>query len=102
MKKIIYLICVTVLLNNCAYKPVVDTAGRSGTFNIDKANQLTNDLQHCKYLAKENTKTFVEYSKYVWNYYFRAGTLYLSPKVEYTYPKIYKNCLINRGHSVVN
>jgi len=86
----------------CAYKPVIDTAGRSGTFDTNKSDQITNDLQHCKFLAKENTSTFVETGKYVWNYYFRAYTLYLSPKAEYKYPKIYKNCLRNRGHSVVD
>ena len=43
------------LLASCAYKPVVDTAGRSGTFNENKAHEITNDIQHCKKLAKNNT-----------------------------------------------
>ena len=101
MKKTL-LIGLMLLVTNCAYKPVVDTGGRSGTFEISKAEQLTNDLQHCKVLAKENTNSFVETGKYIWNYYFRASTLYLSPKVDYNYPKIYKKCLLGRGHSVVN
>ena len=95
------LIGLMLLVTNCAYKPVIDTNGRSGTFDYSKSDEITNDLQHCKTLAKDNTNSFVEASKYVWNYYFRAGTLYLSPKAEYSYPTIYKNCLINRGHSVV-
>tara|TARA_R100000231_G_C5300305_1_gene157347 strand:+ start:532 stop:810 length:279 start_codon:yes stop_codon:yes gene_type:complete len=89
------------LVTNCVYKPVVDTAGRSGTFDKSKSDEITNDLQHCKTLAKENTNALVESGKYVWNYYFRAGTLWLSPKAEYSYPKIYKKCLTNRGHSVI-
>jgi hypothetical protein len=95
-------LCLILFVQACAYRPVIDTAGRSGTFDINKSDQITNDLQHCKFLAKDNTSSFVEAGKYVYNYYFRAGTLYLSPKAEYSYPKIYKNCLINRGHSVVN
>jgi hypothetical protein len=36
------------LLQGCAkYKPIIDTAGRSGTFNEDKAKEITNDIQHC-------------------------------------------------------
>ena len=34
-------------LTSCAsYKPIVDTAGRSGTYNEDKAKEISNDLQH--------------------------------------------------------
>ena len=56
MKKIILFTMVSLtLLQACSYKPIIDTAGRSGTFNEDKAKEITNDLQHCKYLAKENT-----------------------------------------------
>ena len=101
MKKIL-LLGLMLLATNCSYKPVIDTTGRSGTYNEDRAREITNDLQHCKTLAKENTNSFVETGKYVWNYYFRASTLYLSPKVDYSYPKIYKKCLEGRGHSVVN
>ena len=99
MKKIIFLM---LFLTSCSYKPVIDTAGRSGTFDISKSDEITNDLQHCKTLAKENTNGLIESSKYVWNYYFRSSTLWLSPKAEYVYPKLYRNCLTNRGHSVLN
>ena len=102
MKKIIYLLVLVFCLTNCSYKPVIDTAGRSGTFDYSKSDEITNDLQHCKVLAKDNTNKVVEGSKYVWNYYFRASTLWLSPKAEYSYPTLYKNCLTNRGHSVIN
>ena len=53
MKKI-YLILL-IFLTNCAYKPLVDTSGRSGTFDKAKAVELTNDLQHCKTIGKDNT-----------------------------------------------
>ena len=41
------------LLQACSYKPIVDTAGRSGTFDKSQAVELTNDLQHCESIAKK-------------------------------------------------
>ena len=46
---------VCTLLNACAYKPIIDTAGRSGTFDTDQAKEITNDTQHCQTIAKNNT-----------------------------------------------
>ena len=89
-------------LASCTYKPVIDTSGRSGTFDYSKSDEITNDLQHCEYLARDNTNNILEGSKYVWNYYLRAGTFWFSPKAEYDYPKLYRNCMKNRGHSVLN
>ena len=62
MKKMIMLIGLSItLLQGCAsYKPVIDTNGRSGTFNEDKARMITDDLLHCKTLAKDNTKTTIQ------------------------------------------
>ena len=56
MKKTI-LLCglLATLLQGCAYKPIIDTAGRSGTFDSDRANLITDDQLHCKTLAKDNT-----------------------------------------------
>ena len=96
------LLLILISLSNCAYKPVVDTSGRSGTFDNTKAVELTNDLQHCKTLAKDNTNTLVEGGKYVYNYYFRPSVLWLSPKANYNYPDMYRSCLKGRGHSVLN
>ena len=42
------------IIRCASYKPIVDTGGRSGTFDEDKAKEISNDLQHCKQLAKEN------------------------------------------------
>ena len=42
-----------IFLNACAYNPIIDTAGKSGTFNTDQAKEITNDLQHCKTLADQ-------------------------------------------------
>ena len=92
MKKTI-LLCglLATLLQGCAYKPIIDTAGRSGTFNTDQAKEITNDLQHCKTLAKENT-TFVG------NILFWS----VSPTMDTKYESITRKCLTKRGHSVLN
>ena len=91
----IRLILFTVLLGfltSCAsYKPIVDTAGRSGTFGDDKAKEISNDLQHCKQLAKENTNTLSNISFWL-----------MSPTAQTQYEDIYRKCMINRGHSVLN
>ena len=50
---------VCTLLNACAYKPIIDTAGRSGTLNTDQAKEITNDTQHCQTIAKNNTNMIV-------------------------------------------
>ena len=91
MKKI-GLLLIFLILSNCAnYKPVIDTAGRSGTFNEDKAKEITNDRQHCEYIAKKNSS-------------FLGNIVYWieSPSAETKYESLYKKCLNNRGHSVLN
>ena len=103
MKKTILTIAIScTLLSACSYKPIIDTAGRSGTFNEDKANQITNDIILCEQLAEKNTNQIVESYKVVHNWYLRPSTLWLMPKVEYNREKLIRNCLINRGHSLLN
>ena len=79
------------LLASCAYKPVVDTAGRSGTFNENKAHEITNDIQHCKKLAKNNTS-------FLGNIIYWIGSV----EADTEYQALYRKCLINRGNSVLN
>ena len=104
MRKMIIVIATSLtLLQGCAsYSPLIDSNGQSGTFNESQAKNITNDLMLCKKLAKDNTNTLVESGKAVYNVWWRASTLWLSDKLEYKYPKIYRNCMNNRGHSVVN
>mgnify|MGYP004193806681 CR=1 FL=1 len=85
------LILLMFLLTNCAYNPVIDTAGRSGTFTEDKASEITNDLQHCKMIADSN-------SSFVSNIIYWVG----SPEAETKHQSIYRKCLNNRGHSVLD
>jgi hypothetical protein len=92
MKKTILLcgLCI-LLLQNCAYKPIIDTAGRSGTFDSDRASLITDDQLHCKTLAKDNTN-------------FVSNILYwsVSPTMDTKYESIVRKCLTKRGHSVLN
>ena len=90
-KTILTLGLLCTLLNACAYKPIIDTAGKSGTFNTDQAKEITNDMQHCKTLAKNNT-SFVGNIVY-WS---------LSPTMDTKKESLTRKCLINRGHSVLN
>jgi hypothetical protein len=75
----------------CAYNPVIDSAGQSGTFNESKSVEITNDLQHCKMIAKDNSS-------------FISNILYwsVSENLDTKYESLYRKCLNNRGHSVLN
>ena len=95
MKNLIRLVYLTIffgLLTSCAsYKPLVDTAGRSGTFDEDKAKEISNDLQHCKQMAKDNISITSNISFWL-----------MSPTAQTQYEDIYRKCMINRGHSILN
>ena len=54
MKKWILLM---LFATSCAYKPVVDTAGKSGTFTEDKAKEIAEEFN----LLPEFLNDFIEY-----------------------------------------
>jgi hypothetical protein len=89
------------MITSCSYNPVIDTAGRSGTFDKSNATQITNDLQHCKTLAKENTNEVLEGFKVVHNWYIRPSLLFLPDKAEYNYKPMVNKCMTLRGHAVL-
>ena len=92
MKKKILLVTILVgFLNGCAYSPVIDSACKSGTFNTDQAKEITNDLQHCKTIADNNTN-------FLSNIIFWIGSV----DADTEHQSIYRKCLTNRGHSVLN
>lgn len=93
----------TILTTNCTtFKPIVDTKGRSGTFDSSRAEELTDDLQSCEYKAKANTNPVLEISKKSYNLLLRPKLLWLSPKAEDKYKQFTVNCLEGRGFSVLN
>ena len=82
------LIILFLFITNCSYHPVIDTKGRTGTFDNSRAEELTDDIQHCKTLAKENSNSVEN----VLSVFFTNQSRYKT---------IYKNCLTGRNHSVV-
>ena len=90
-KTILFTVVFCTLLSACAYKPIIDSNGRSGTFDISKAENVTNDKILCKKLANNNT-SFVGNIVY-WS---------LSPTMDTKKESLIRKCLTNRGHSVLN
>ena len=103
-KMMIVIVASLTLLQGCArnYQPIVDSKGMTGAYSNSRASEITDDIDRCKNLGKENTSAVVENGKIIYNVWWRASTLWLADKLEYNYPKIYRNCMNNRGHSVVN
>ena len=102
MKTILLVMLSMTLLQACTYRPIIDSNGRSGTFNNSTAENITNDIILCQELAKQHTNQLVESYKVVHNWYLRPSVLWLMPKAEYTNQKLVRNCLTKRGHSVLN
>ncbi len=101
MKRISTILLLLMTLSACAYNPVIDTAGRSGTYDEDKAKEITNDIQHCRDLADEHTiRVWDTWSQAV-NLYVATATLGIIPKKDSAYKTRVKNCLEGRGHSVI-
>ena len=92
-KKMVMLIGLSIaLLQGCAkYEPLVDTRGRSGTYNESRAEEITNDKLLCSQFAKNNTTKMSNVTYWIF-----------SPKMETRYQAYYKQCLTGRGHSVIN
>ena len=88
MKKLIFLI---IFVQGCSYNPIIDTAGRSGTFNETKAVEITNDIQHCDTIAKKNSNFVTNITYWV-----------LIPTMDTKYEDLSRKCLQNRGHSILN
>ena len=92
MKKILLLAILVGFLNACAYKPIIDTAGKSSSnFNTDQAKEITNNIQHCDKIAKDNTN-------FISNITFSA----LNQNMDTKYESIMRKCLTLRGHAILN
>lgn len=95
-------LCVMLMITSCSYNPLIDTQGRSGTFDESRADNITNDLHHCKMIAKENTNNVLEGFKVVHNWYVRPSLLFLPDKMEYNYKPMVDKCMTLRGHAVLS
>ena len=101
MKTLLGLLLILVI-SNCAWKPIVDTKGRTGTHNSAQAENLSDDIKLCEMIAEENTNKVVEVGKGFYNYFIRPQTLWLSPEAKYDRENYMRNCLRGRGHNVIN
>ena len=91
MKKIIPIIIFVILLTCCAkYEPVVDTKGRS-KFETSNASEISDDLLHCKHLAKKNS-----------SFWGNFGYWLSSTDGSTKYENMFKKCMEGRNHQVLN
>tara|TARA_R100001163_G_C5039542_1_gene178000 strand:+ start:276 stop:584 length:309 start_codon:yes stop_codon:yes gene_type:complete len=102
MKKILLLAVFATLLQACVPKMVIDTKGRSGTFDYSRAEDLTNDKIICQQLVKDNVNLVFDYTRFAFTKYVEIGTIGLIKANELQSKKIYRNCLKGRNHNVIN
>ena len=102
MKKILLLAVFATLLQACVPKMVVDTKGRSGTFDYSRAEDLTNDKILCEELVKENVNLVFDYTRFAFAKYVELGTVGIIKADELKSKKINRECLKGRGHSILN
>ena len=103
MKKEISLILILLSLTSCyTYKPVVDTAGRSGTFPNAKAEQITDDTILCTKFAENTLSDSQEFQAWIIDNVLRPASLGVVSKADDTRKNYIRKCMINRGHSILN
>ena len=101
-KMMIVIVLSLTLLQGCATKLVVDTKGRSGTFDKSRADELTDDRIICKKIVDENVNLLIDNGKWFFAKYMEYGTVGLIKAPERKSTKINRNCLTKRGHAVLN
>jgi len=102
MKTLLSLILILLLGNCSTYKPVVDTAGRSGTFPNAKAEQITDDTILCTKFAENTLSDSQEFQGWLIDNIFRPASLGVVSKADDTRKNYIRKCMSNRGHSVLN
>jgi anti-sigma-K factor RskA len=102
MKKYISLVIFLTLVNCSTYKPVIDTAGRSGTFNEVRAERITDDITLCTKFAEDTLSDSQEFQGWIIDNILRPASLGVVSKAEDTRKNYIRKCLNNRGHSVLN
>ena len=102
MKRYFLLALLVCFLQACVPKMVVDTKGRSGTFEYSRAEDLTNDQILCEELVKENVNLVFDYTRFAFAKYVELGTVGIIKADELKSKKINRECLKGRGHSILN
>jgi anti-sigma-K factor RskA len=102
MKTLLGLILILTISNCSTYKPVVDTAGRSGTFPHAKAEQITDDTILCTKFAENTLSDSQEFQAWIIDNVLRPASLGVVGKADDTRKNYIRKCMINRGHSILN
>lgn len=98
----IAIIISSLLITACSYNPVIDTAGRSGTFPVAKAEQITDDIILCTKFAENTLSDSQEFQAWIIDNILRPASLGVVSKADDTRKNYIRKCLSNRGHSVLN
>ena len=102
MKTLLGLILILTISNCSTYKPIVDSVGRSGTFNEIKADRITDDIILCTSLADKHITTSMEIQNFIILNILRPASLGVVSVPEDTKRNYIKNCLKGRNHNVIN
>ena len=102
MKKLILLSLILSLTSCATYTPIVDSVGRSGTFNEIKADRITDDIILCTSLADKHITTSMEIQNFIILNILRPASLGVVSVPEDTKRNYIKNCLKGRNHNVIN
>ena len=102
MKKIIISLLLITLTGCYTYKPVIDTAGRSGTFNEVRAGKITDDIILCTKFSYDTLSDSQEFQAWIIDNILRPASLGVVSKADDTRKNYIRKCLNNRGHSVLN
>ena len=102
MKKILISLLLITLTGCYTYKPVIDTAGRSGTFNEVRAEKITDDIILCTKFSYDTLSDSQEFQAWIIDNILRPASLGVVSKADDTRKNYIRKCLNNRGHSVLN
>ena len=102
MKTLLSLILILIISNCSTYTPIVDSVGRSGTFNEIKADRITDDIILCTSLADKHITTSMEIQNFIILNILRPASLGVVSVPEDTKRNYIKNCLKGRNHNVIN
>ena len=102
MKTLLSLILILTISNCTTYTPIVDSVGRSGTFNEIKADRITDDIILCTSLADKHITTSMEIQNFIILNILRPASLGVVSVPEDTKRNYIKNCLKGRNHNVIN
>ena len=102
MKTLLSLILILTISNCSTYTPIVDSVGRSGTFNEIKADRITDDIILCTSLADKHITTSMEIQNFIILNILRPASLGVVSVPEDTKKNYIRKCLHNRGHSLIN